>query len=430
MHILQVSLRVPFPLHDGGAIGIYNITKGLLQAGHRVTMLAINTPKHHQPTDALAHLGPNFRLVTVDVDTNLKPHKALWNLLLPSRAALGIGSPLPYNVERFISPAVARRLSELLAAELFDIVQVEGTFVAWYAAYLRQLAAVPGGPKLPPLVLRTHNVEYRIWEMLAQGEGNPLKKWYFGHLARRMRQFEKWMLHRVDAVAAITDEDIARLRELGCPATVALVPAAVEMSAFQPDPTVRPRPRSVFMIGSLNWLPNLEGLEWLLREVWPAIHAELPDLELHVAGLRPPPHLLAPRTDNVFIHGFVESAADFMRQYDLMLVPLLSGGGMRIKIIEGMAVGKAILSTSLGAEGVAAHDGRDIVLRDGTAAWQQALRDYYHGRLPLAALGTAAARTAAQVYDNRRVTERFEALYAQLLPTAPPVARPASSVPL
>ena len=403
MHILQVSPRVPFPLHDGGAIGIYNITKGLLAAGHRVTMLAINTPKHHQPADVLAHLGPDFRLVTVDVDTSLRPLKALRNFLY---------SKEPYNVERFNSQAVVNGLSQLLVAEQFDVVQFEGTFVAHYLAFVRwKLRHVATSP--PPLVLRAHNIEYIIWQRLASGERNPLKRWYLQHLAERMQQFEQRELPQFDAIAAITQEDIARLQKLGCPEPIALIPAAVELASFQPDPAVQPRLRTVFMIGSLNWLPNLEGLDWLLREVWPALHAELPELELHVAGVAPPGHLTSrPKgQDNVFIHGFVDSAAAFMRQHDLMLVPLLSGGGMRVKIIEGMALGKAILSTGIGAEGIAVRDGHDIVLRDTAAAWQQALRDYYHGRLPVASLGAAAAATAAEVYDNRRVTQRFEALY-------------------
>ncbi|GAA4497504.1 glycosyltransferase family 4 protein [Hymenobacter ginsengisoli] len=413
MHILQVSPRVPFPLHDGGAIGIYNITKGLLDAGHRVTMLAINTPKHHQPADVLAHLGPNFRLVTVDVDTTLKPLKALRNLL---------SSKEPYNVERFNSQAVIDKLSQLLVEEQFNVVQFEGAFVAPYLAFVRwKLRHLRDTP--PPLVLRAHNIEYIIWQRLASGEKNPLKRWYLRHLAERMQRFEQRELPQFDAIAAITPEDMERLRELDCRYPVALIPAAVEMSSFQPDPSQRPRPRTVFMIGSLNWLPNLEGLDWLLREVWPAIHAELPELELHVAGSTPPGHLTTrPRgQDNVFIHGFVDSAAAFMRQYDLMLVPLLSGGGMRVKIIEGMALGKCILSTGIGAEGIAVRDGHDIVLRDSAPAWQQALRDYYHGRLPVAAIGAAASATAAEVYDNRRVTQRFEALYAQV-GVGPPAA--------
>lgn len=402
MHILQVSPRVPFPLHDGGAIGIYNITAGLLRAGHRVTMLAINTPKHHQPADALAHLGPNFRLVTVAVDTRLKPLKALRNLLF---------SGVPYNAERFISSEVIGALVALIQAEKFDVIQYEGTYMAWYHEWLSSEELTP---ERTVNVLRAHNIEYVIWERLAKGEKNLAKRRYLSQLATRLHSFEKEYLWCFDGVAAITEEDIVRLKELGCPEPIALIPAAVEMSSFQPDPAIEPRLRSVFMIGSLNWLPNLEGLDWLLREVWPAVHAELPDLELHVAGTGTPPHLLAPRTDNVFIHGFVGSAAAFMRQYDLMLVPLLSGGGMRIKIIEGMALGKAILSTGLGAEGIAVRDGHDVVLRDGAPAWQAALHDYYHGRLPVGPLGAAAARTAADVYDNNRVTERFEALYAQL----------------
>ncbi|WP_046242459.1 glycosyltransferase family 4 protein [Hymenobacter terrenus] len=424
MNILQISPRVPFPLHDGGAIGIYNITAGLLQAGHRVTLLAANTPKHHQPAHVLDALGSGLRLLPVDVDTTPRPLSALRSLL-GGPGPQGVGQDIPYNVERFISLPLAARLKQLLETEVFDVVQFEGAFVAWYAGWLRQQVAQdwhPAGGMLPPLVLRAHNVEYRIWETLAQSAGNPLKKWYFHHLATRMRKFERWMLSQLDGVAAITVEDQERLRELGCTVPAPLVPAGVMLDAFRPDPTHRPRPRTAFMIGSLNWLPNLEALDWLLREVWPTAHAEMPDLELHVAGTGTPAHLLAPRTDNVFIHGFVDSASDFMRQFELMVVPLLSGGGMRVKIIEGMALGKPILSTSLGAEGIAVRDGHDIVLRDGAAGWLDALRAWYRGELPVEAIGAEATRTAAEVYSNRRVMRCYEVLYEQVgAPVAPAV---------
>ncbi|WP_460503006.1 glycosyltransferase family 4 protein, partial [Hymenobacter agri] len=384
MHLLQVCPRVPFPLTTGGAIAMYDVAAGLVQAGHRVTMLAINTPKHHQPADALAHLGPNFRLLTVDVNTDLSPLKALKNLLL---------SRQPYIVERFISAAVGEKLVELLLSQSFDLIQMEGTFAAWYAGFLTQEGVsgkIPARHYLPPIVLRAHNVEYSIWEMLAGRTGNPLKRWYLRDMAARLKKFEKWMLHRVDAVAAITDDDARRLRALGCPEPVVFIPAGADLSRFQPDPTIKPKPRTLFMLGSLNWLPNLEGLHWLLREVWPAVHAEMPDVELHVAGSGTPEELLKPRTDGVVVHGFVDSATAFMQQYELMLVPLLSGGGMRIKIIEGMALGKAILSTTLGAEGIAVRDGHDIVLRDSAAAWLDALRAWYRGEVPVAAIGAAA----------------------------------------
>ena len=403
MHILQLCPRVPYPPHDGGAIAMYDVAAGLVRAGHRVTMLAINTPKHHQPADALAHLGPGFRLVTVDVDTAISATKALRNLLF---------SRQPYNAERFISPAVGARLLEIVRADAPDIVQMEGTFVAWYAEFLG--LAQGEGPRVPPLVLRAHNVEHTIWQMLARREGNPVKKAFLRIMAARLHKFERRYLAQFDAVAAITENDAQRLRGLGCPEPVVFIPAGADLARLEANPALVAKPRTLFMIGSLNWLPNQEGLEWLLREVWPTLHAEMPDVELHVAGSGIPAHLLAPRTDNVFVHGFVESAPAFMQQYDLMLVPLLSGGGMRVKIIEGMALGKAILSTPIGAEGIAVRDGHDILLRDTPAAWLEALRAWGRGAVPTRAMGAAAARTATDVYDNGRVVQRFVALYERL----------------
>jgi len=442
MHILQLCPRVPYPPHDGGAIAMYETARGLAEAGHRVTVLAINTPKHHQPADALAHLGPNVRLVTVDVDTRLKPLKALVNLVARSSS----GYYLPYNVERFISERLADKLKQLLLTEAFDVAQLEGTFVAWYAGFITReviSGGLPAWQYLPPIVLRAHNVEYTIWEMLASRAGNPLKSWYLQKLAQRLKEFEKWMLHRVDAVAAITEEDVLRLQRLFAwlPASVgeeevkaryatrtvgppafAIIPASYDLGQL-PRAAAPPQPRTLFVIGSLNWLPNLEGLAWFLREVWPQAHAELPELALHIAGSHPPADLTSrpPGQDNVFVHGFVESAPAFMQQYELMLVPLLSGGGMRVKVVEGLALGKAVLSTALGAEGIAARDGENILLRDGVAAWLQALRDYYHGRLPLAAIGQAAARTAHAEYGTRQVTQRLLGLYETLVGQQAPV---------
>jgi len=390
---------------------MYDVAAGLARAGHRVTVLALNTPKHHQPATVLDHLGPNVRLLTVDVNTNLSPVKALRNLL---------SSELPYNVERFVSEEVKARLAELLAREQFDVVQLEGTFVAWYAGYWAEADKEAGRP-LPPVVLRAHNVEYTIWQQLAENTRNPLKKWYLQKLAQRLQHFEKRMLHRFDGVAAITEADQQRLRRLGCPEPVVFVPAGVDLSRFQRDPTKRPQPRTLFMIGSFDWLPNQEGLDWFLRKIWPAAREQFPELELHLAGKNLPERFAQLQVPGVTVHGFVESAQQFMQQYELMLVPLLSGGGMRIKIIEGMALGKCILSTGLGAEGIHVRPGFDIVLGDSPEEWLTHLGRYYRGELGQAAIGEEAAGTIARLYDNRRVVESFLDLYTILQP-APRVA--------
>jgi glycosyltransferase involved in cell wall biosynthesis len=427
MHVLQVCYRVPYPPHDGGAIGVYEIIRGVSAAGHHVTVLAVNTPKHHQPPTALDHLGPNVRMMAVDVDTRLSPWKALRNLL-GNNSSWGFGA-FPYNVERFISRPFADQLVRLLRDEQFDVVHFDSTFVAFYARWISSGGAGDRLPQatrqhLPPFVLRAHNVEYIIWQRLAASEQNPLKRWYLRLLAERLQAFEKWMQPGFDAIAAITTEDVARLRALDghIEGPIAVVPAPANTSRFRPDPESQPQQLSLFMLGSLNWLPNLEGVEWFLREVWPQAHREMPELTLHIAGTAPPAHLTnrPEGQDNVFIHGFVESAPDFMRSYELMLVPLLSGGGMRVKIVEGMALGKAILSTTVGAEGIEAQDGEELLLRDGAAAWLQALRDYYHGRLPLAAIGAAAAQVAQARYSTEAVAQGFVALYQQVIAARQP----------
>lgn len=399
MNVLQLCPRVPYPPTDGGAIAMYDVAAGLVRAGHTVTLLAANTPKHRQAADALAHLGPNLRLVLVDVDTSLSPLKALRNLLFSS---------LPYNVERFMSDALAARLAELLTTETFDVVQLEGTFVAWYVDVVRRVA--PG----VPTVLRAHNVEHEIWDQLARNETQPLKARYLRHLARRLRRFEARYLPRFSAIAAITEPDQRRLRQLGCQEPVVFIPAGVDLTRVQPDPTVHAKPRTLFFLGSLDWRPNVEGLEWFLAQVWPEAHRRHPELELHVAGKNMPEHIRALQVPGVKVHGFVASAPVFMQQYEVMIVPLLSGGGMRVKIIEGMALGKCIISTGLGSEGIAVRHLHDILVCDDPQQWIDVLGFYSHGEFCYQHVGDEARRTARQLYDNEKIVQRFVELYQRV----------------
>jgi glycosyltransferase involved in cell wall biosynthesis len=398
VHILQLCPRVPFPPHDGGAIAMYDVAAGLAHAGHRVTVLAANTPKHQQPADVLSHL-PNVRLITVPVDTRLNPVKALKNLLV---------GKLPYNIERFVSQRIVAELIQLLRTERFDVVQLEGTFVAWYVDIIRAEA-----PNLP-VILRAHNVEHTIWKMLAERERNPVKSLYLHHMANGLKRFEEKYLPRFNAIAAITAPDQRRLRALGCPDPVVFIPAGVDLNRFRLNPAIQPKPKTLFMIGSLNWLPNLEGLDWFLTYIWPYVHERMPELELHLAGKETPERILRLSGANVFVHGFVESAPEFMQRYEVMIVPLLSGGGMRIKIIEGMALGKCIISTGLGSEGISVRNDHDIVLCDEPSEWINRIESYYQGELPYAKLGQAAAHTITHTYDNRQVVTRFVELYREL----------------
>lgn len=378
---------------------MYDVAAGLVRAGHHVTVLAANTPKHRQDATVLDHLGPKVRLVTVEVDTSLSPVKALRNLLFRST---------PYNVERFMSEAFAARLEALLRETAYDVVQIEGTFVAWYVDVVRRVA-----PKVP-VVLRAHNVEHEIWDQLARNEQKPLQAGYLRHLARRLKRFEQQYLPRFTAVAAITEPDKRRLLQLGCQEPVVFIPAGVDLARFQPDPTIKATPKTLFFLGSLNWRPNVEGLEWFLDNVWPNVKRRWPALELHVAGKDMPEHIERRTEAGVRMHGFVDSAPRFMQQHEVMIVPLLSGGGMRVKIIEGMAMGKCIISTGLGSEGIAVRHLDDIVVCDDAGDWVECIGRYVEGDFCHEGVGRQARITAQNLYDNTRVVERFLALYEQI----------------
>ncbi|MBK0402265.1 glycosyltransferase family 4 protein [Adhaeribacter sp. BT258] len=396
MKILQLCPRIPYPPHDGGAIAMYDVTSNLHAEGHEVTVLAINTPKHFQPAKVLEDKA---RVIAIPVNTDLSKRKAFLNLF----------KAVPYNIERFISQDVERALTELLQKKTFDIIQVEGLFMAYYVDLLKQLCQAP-------VIMRSHNVEYLIWERLAANEQNPLKKIYLKYLATGIRNFEKTYLNKFDAIAAITEEDKTRMRELGCTVPIEFIPAGVEITRFKNDPEIKAKPQSLFIISSLNWLPNLEGIDWFLENVWKTVAKTLPKLELHLAGKSPPKHLLELNLPNVFVHGFVPSASEFMQQYDLMLVPLLSGGGMRIKIIEGMALGKCILTTPVGAEGIFCENGKDILISEKPEAWVKYITDYYEGNLPVKTVGENAQKLATQVYDNKRIIRKFLKLYEEHRP--------------
>ena len=386
---------MPFPPHDGGAIVIYDSISNLAALGVDVTVLAINTPKHYQPDQVLQDRA---RLITVFVNTNLSGVKAFFNLF----------TRVPYVFERFVSPAYTARLMALLQTETFDIIQIEGSQMAWYLPTIRHYSKAP-------VVLRAHNLEYTIWQRLAQHEKNFLKKIYLQYMAREVLTFEQTYLPQFDVIAAITPTDKKRIRELGITTRVEVIPAGIELSRFSQPEANLPQPKTLFMIGSLNWLPNQEGINWFLKNVWPHISIEHPEVELHIAGSSAPEYLVNLKLPRVTVHGFVPDAAAFMQQYELMLVPLLSGGGMRVKIVEGMGSGKCILTTPVGAEGIPVIAGENILIAETPAEWQQILQQYLTGKLPVQQIARSAADSIRQKYDNKIIIQKYMALYNTII---------------
>ncbi len=397
MRILQLCNKPPVPAIDGGSKAMYNIARGLLDAGHEVKILCISTPKHPL---VLEEVPEEFRARTalegVFVDTTLNVVDAFTDLLTADN----------YNVSRFFSPDVDIRLIRLLNAERFDIVQLESLFVTPYIPNIRRYANAP-------IVLRSHNLEHQLQERIASGERNLLKKPYRHYLARQLKEYEMAVLERVDGVAAISDPDAQHFRDHGSRTPVVTIPFGVDMTDHAaPLPDGAP---VFFHLGSMDWLPNEEGIRWLLDKVWPLVLRERPDAQLHLAGNKMPKDLLALDLPGVVVQGRVKSAERFMAQRHVMVVPLRSAGGMRVKIIEGMAMGRAIVSTRMGAEGIDVTDGKDILLADDPAGMAGHMTGLIAAPERVARLGRNAQELVRRKYSNGPIVKELIAFYRTLL---------------
>ena len=230
-------------------------------------------------------------------------------------------------------------------------------------------------------------------------------------LAKRLRAFEKKYYNKADAIAAITNEDEQRLKTMGVDVPIEVIPAGVELKKYIDDDSSLIEVNTVFSISALDWLPNLEGLEWFLKNIWPKILTSNPTCTLHVAGKSTPEKFFKLNIPNVIFHGFVDDAEAFKRKYQLMLVPLLSGGGMRIKIIEGMAAKKCIISTTIGAEGIVCSNKKDIVIADSPEEWISAINELLEDRKLVEKIATNALQTATFNYENKTITKKYIDLY-------------------
>jgi len=396
LRILQICPKTPFPPVDGGCIAANNITQGLLDAGHVVKVMALSTPKHpaHISLADAAYVGKTG-FETCFVDTSVNPLEAVRHLLSNSS----------YNVQRFYSKPFEQMILATLARESFDIVHFESVYTAPYLSAVRAATDAP-------TVCRSHNMEYEIWQGSAKLEQNPLKKWYINRLANQLESYERGMANAFDGIATITEADEHTLRRIGCRLPIATIPFGMDVAGQRVDK--KNQTPAVFHLGSMDWLPNQDGIRWLLDDVWPTVVAEFPSIKLYLAGRSMPQWLKEVHRANVEVVGEVDDAFGFIASKSIMVVPLHSGGGMRIKIVEGLALGKAIVSTSLGAAGIDYTDEMNLMVADSAEAFAQRIIGLLRDPQRCDELATNARKLALETYDNARITDKLVQFYQSL----------------
>ena len=395
MKVLQLCIKPPFPTVDGGTMAMNSITQGLLREGCEVKVLAMESDKH--PADR-AKMGEEYLRQTgfesQYVDLSVKPLAAAVSMLCGES----------YHVKRFRSEAFAARLRAILEQETFDVVHLESLFMTPYVPLIRSLSDAK-------VVLRSHNVEHVIWQRVAASTPRGFKRWYLKHLALALRAYELEHVNDYDGVVCITKGDADYFRQHGCRRPLTSIPFGVE-----PDDAanVDVEPASLFHIGAMDWMPNRESIEWLLDEVWPVVHREVSQAHLYLAGRKMPQKWMDTPMDGVTVVGEVPDAGYFIAGKQINVVPLLSGSGIRVKIIEAMAAGKAVVTTTVGAQGIDYTEGENLLVADTPAQFAAQIKRLVDDQEYCHSVGEAAARLVAEHYDVKRLTAQLLQFYDKI----------------
>ena len=345
MNVLICCNQIPYPLKDGYSYACLNLAKSLKDNDCKVDIFAYNTTKKKVDINNIPNdLKIAFNWYTPELDNKLK----FWNALIC------LIKNRSYHVARFDDKQLKVELSVLLKSKEYHIIQLEGL-------YLGPLIETCRKNSNARIILRPHNIEHLIWERLMNNENSFFKKTYLKILSKQLKSYELGVLKKIDAILPISKIDLAFFKSNSYKIPLAHIPFGIEVKGNKQGVSNL----SFFFIGSLDWQPNLEGLVWFLENIWSKFKKMYPNAIFKIAGKNTPEDLLVYQDEQTLILGEVENAYNFIEDNGIMIVPLFSGSGVRIKIIEGMAQRKCILSTPIGAEGLYEKNDEHILIASG-----------------------------------------------------------------
>jgi len=388
MKILWVKAGKLLPVDTGGKIRSYNIIRHLARQ-HEVTLISYYGGARDPSYEAAIaeHLpGAQTIYTAAPESTWAQSLDYLWRL----------PSSVPYAVRKFTHPDVRREVARRLNDGSSDVAVCD-----FLAASLNfpESAAVP-------VVLFQHNVETMLWRRMASTEKSPLRRLSYHVEAWKMSGYETRSLRRFQHVVAVSDHDRNAMLTLssGCPITVVLT--GVDTEQYQVVPSAPGTPPLIVFTGSMDWEPNIDAVKYFCREIWPKVLNIFPDARFQIVGRSPHASVQRLASASVEVTGTVPSVADYLRSATVVVVPLRIGGGTRLKIFEAMAMGKALVSTTIGAEGLNVTSGRNVLIADDARSFAdsilQLLRD---PKLRKMYEGEAAALAAR--YDWSQIARRF-----------------------
>lgn len=394
MKILFLSPTVPFPLTDGGRIRVFNLLKQIAQRSE-VTLLALETQS--SDVESVVHLE-RFGIRVHLVRQGRKLPSVSFGTLL--RAFL---KKVPITVARYNVPAYRQKLRELVATETFDLVHYEMFHVAQFHTETHL-----------PSLLSQQNVDAAIWRRLCQETANPLRKCLYWTQQRAFERYERLTHPQFDIVTCASEIDRQTFQRTNAAARFEIIPNGVDVEDYQPAYGSEEEAHLIY-IGSMDWYPNEDAVAFFADEVLPKIREKLPDVQFSAVGGNPSPRVqkLAARSQ-ILVTGRVPEIKPYFARATVFVVPLRIGSGTRLKILEALAMGKAVVSTTVGAEGLNLVDGEEILIADEPIAFAEAVLRLLTDASLRRKIGENGRARVEQDYDWRRIGEKLYRLYESL----------------
>lgn len=396
IRVLQICNKPPLPKVDGGCVAINNISEGLINNPEvDLKILTVETEKHPfiKEDYPLSYIK-KANIESVFIDTRVNFVDAFSSYITSDS----------YNVIRFFSPSFDKRIREILEQETFDIIHIESLFVTPYIHTIRRYSDAK-------IVMRSHNIEHKLWQDKSRTTRNPFKKIYLSFLYKKLKQYEINILSNVDAIACISESDKIYLQRL----------TKIPMDTIPLGVDINDKPKhnkkgvlKLFHIGAMDWEPNVNAIDWFLEEVWPSLIKRFPDIELHLAGKNISKDYHLPHI-NVICHGMVEDAKKFIQKHDVLIIPLKTASGLRIKIIEAMSEGKIVFSSIVGIRGIRAEDKKQFLLTNSLEDYIDAIEFLNNEKEKVEVIRQNAFDLVKKDFDKRSVIHRLVQFYKSIL---------------
>ena len=396
MKILQISPHLGVPPNTGANISVFGITKYLSLLGHEIDFVSYRKSFNLEST--LKDLRPYCDPTILDIQTGNNVISAIFNVF----------SHVPYNVSKYINRDLREFIIKYFKNNKPDIIHIDHLHMAWIVDDIRELTNAP-------IVLREHNVETNIMKRFSEKESNILLRWYSARQAKKLENYEVKYCRKFNKCIMITSVDEQQIRQLDSRIDTTTIEAGIDehLLNYRKKEVI---PKSLFHIGSLDWYPNKDGLEWFLNSVMPSLSEQIPEIKLFIYGSGAEKLKIDSKVkDNIEICGFVSNLAQNILNKELMIVPLRIGSGIRLKILEMLAMGCNILTTEIGKEGINAENKKHLLIGNSAEEFKSIIIDYLNGKYDKELISNNAKDLIRESYTWPIIAKRFENEYMKII---------------